>query len=268
MNLAITTALLVGVWSVVDTGAQTWAALSGTTANSGNAFSAGTVALTDNDGGSTPMFTFTNQRPGVVANSCIKVTYSGSLSATVKLYASVSGTLAPYLNVTVTRGTDLTPSFSSCSTFTPDALDYNGLGNGVLFSGTLSSFPTSYAAAISDPSASWTSGSTASYRFSVQIADINAAQGLSASSAFTWEAPVDPQRVGDPHDGTHDPRAAGQGRGLVRGGIPRRPAGPRVARGRRPVPGHVRAVREHGADPRRRRPGGREGRAPRPAAGR
>jgi hypothetical protein len=172
----------------VDTGAQTWAALSGSTANTGNAFSAGTVALTDNDGGSSPMFAFTNQRPGVVDNSCIRVNYAGSLSATVRMYASVSGTLAPYVNVVVTRGTDPSPSFKSCASFTPDALDYNGLGNGVLFSGPLSSFPTAYPGALADPAASWTSGTTASYRFSVQIADNNAAQGLSCTATFTWEA--------------------------------------------------------------------------------
>jgi hypothetical protein len=188
LNLAITMALIVGMWSVADTGAQTWAALSGSTANDGNAFSAGTVALTDNDGGSSPMFTFTNQRPGVVDNSCIRVNYAGSLAATVRLYASVSGTLAPYVNVTVTRGSDPTPAFDSCTSFTPDAINYNGLGNGVLFSGPLSSFPTTYAGALADPAASWTSGTSVSYRFSVQIADDNAAQGLSAASTFTWEA--------------------------------------------------------------------------------
>ena len=134
------------------------------------------------------MFTFTNQRPGVIANSCIKVNYSGSLSATVKLYATVSGSLAPYLNVTVTRGTDTSPSFSSCTNFTADALNYNSLGNGVLYSGTLSAFPTSYATAISDPAAGWTSATSASYQFSIQIADINAAQGLAANASFTWEA--------------------------------------------------------------------------------
>jgi hypothetical protein len=188
VNLAVTTAMVLGMWSVADTGAQTWAALSGSTANTGNAFSAGTVALTDNDGGSTSMFTFTNQRPGVVDNSCIRVNYAGSLSATVKMYASVAGTLAPYVTLTVTRGTDSSPAFDSCTSFTPDAINYGGLGNGVLYSGPLSSFPTSYAAALSDPAASWTSSTTASYRFTVQIADDNAAQGLSSTATFTWEA--------------------------------------------------------------------------------
>jgi hypothetical protein len=47
------------------------------------------------------MFTSTNQRPGVVDNSCIRVNYAGTLSATVKMYASVSdwpGTTTYYAN--------------------------------------------------------------------------------------------------------------------------------------------------------------------------
>jgi hypothetical protein len=188
VNLAVTTALVIGLWSVADSGSQTWAALSGSTANPGNAFAAGTVALTDNDGGSTPMFTFTNQRPGVIDNSCIRVNYSGSLSATVKLYAATAGTLAPYVDVTVTRGSDASPAFDACTSFTPDAINYIGQGNGIIYKGPLSGFPTTYAGAVSDPAASWTTGTSVSYRFSVQIADDNAAQGLSSTATFTCEA--------------------------------------------------------------------------------
>jgi hypothetical protein len=173
---------------VVDAGGQTWAALTGSTSNSGNTFAAGTVSMTDNDGGSTPMFTFTNQRPGVVDTSCIKVNYAGSLSATVKMYASVSGSLAPYVNLTVTRGSDPSPVFDSCTSFTADAINYTGQGNGVLFSGAVSTFPTTYAAGLADPLVGWTSSTSATYKFTIEIADNNAAQGLSAGAGFTWEA--------------------------------------------------------------------------------
>ena len=149
VKVVFSLALLIGVWSVA--GGGTYAALSGTTSNTSNAFSAGTVVLTDNDGGSTAMFNFANQRPGVTATSCIKVLYSGTLSATVKLYGTVTGTLGPYVNLVVTRGTDSTPSFSGCSGFTPDPTNYNGLGAGVLYSGTLAGYPAGYASAVSDP---------------------------------------------------------------------------------------------------------------------
>jgi hypothetical protein len=179
---------VVGLWSVADSGAQTWAALSGSTANTGNQFAAGTVALTDNDGGSTPMFTFTNQRPGVVDNSCIRVNYAGSLTASVKMYAATTGLLAPYVDLTVTRGSDTTPAFDSCTSFSPDAINYIGQGNGIVYKGPLSSFPTTYATALSDQAATWSTGTSVSYRFTVSIADDNAAQGLSSTATFTWEA--------------------------------------------------------------------------------
>jgi hypothetical protein len=187
VKLAFSVALVLGVWSVA--GESTWAALSGTTQNSGNTFSAGTVTLTDNDAAGS-MFTFTNQKPGVTSNSCIKVTYTGSVTTSaLKLYAStVTGTMAPYLNVTVTKGTDSSPSFSGCTNFTPDATNYSGLGAGVLFNGTLSTYPTTYAAGLSDPNSAWTNNTSASYKFTVSVADTDAIQGLSSAATFTWEA--------------------------------------------------------------------------------
>jgi hypothetical protein len=184
-KLALSVVLLMGLWTVA--GGGTYAALSGSTANTGNTFSAGTVTMTDNDS-TTALFAFTNQEPGVVENACIKVNYTGSVNASVKLFGSVSGTMAPYLNLTVTRGTDSSPSFDSCANFTPDATNYSGLGAGVLFSGTLSSFPTTYATAITDPDAAWTNVSSASYRFTVEVVDDNAVQGLTSGATFTWEA--------------------------------------------------------------------------------
>ncbi len=186
-KLALSVVLLLGLWTVA--GGGTYAALSGNTANPGNTFSAGTVTLTDNDS-SGALFTFTNQKPGVTVNSCIKVTYTGSVTTSaLKLYASTAtGAMAPYLNLTVTRGTDSSPSFNGCTNFTPDATNYNALGAGVLFNGTLSTYPTTYAAGLSDPTAAWTTSTSASYRFTVSVADTDAVQGLSSAATFTWEA--------------------------------------------------------------------------------
>ena len=125
-------------------------------------------------------------------NRCIKVTMSGSRDSTVRLYASVSGSLAPYVNVTVTRGTDASPSFSSCASFSADATDYLGSGAGVVYSGLLSAYPASYASGIVDPKAAtpetWSQNESHSYRFAITLANNAAAQGLSASATFTWEA--------------------------------------------------------------------------------
>jgi hypothetical protein len=185
-RLALSVVLLAGLWSVA--GPSTWAALSSSTANTGNTFSAGTVTMTDNDS-SAAMFTFTNQKPGVVEDACIRVQYTGSVSASVvKLYGTVTGTMAPYLQLTVTRGTDSSPTFDTCTNFTADATNYIGAGAGVVFNGTLSTFPTTYAAGLTDPLTPWTNVSSASYKFSVQVADNNSVQGLTSGAAFTWEA--------------------------------------------------------------------------------
>jgi hypothetical protein len=187
VRLALSVVVLTVLWSVAGPG--TFAALSGSTDNTGNTFSAGTVTLTDNDGGSTAMFTFTNQKPGVSEDGCIKVNYTGSVSApTVKLYGTVTGTMAPYLNLTVTRGTDATPSFDNCAAFVADSTNYNGLGAGVLYNGTLSGYPASYAAGLTDPVTPWTSSTSASYKFTVSVVDDNAVQGLTSGATFTWEA--------------------------------------------------------------------------------
>ena len=184
------TALVLGVFVVVS-GAATYSAFSSQTSNSGNSFSAGTVHVTDNDAG-TAMLSLSNAQPTATDTSCILITYSGTLDSTVRLYGTIAGSLASYLTLTVTRGTDSSPMFDSCSGFTPDGTDYVGAGNGVIYQGNLSAFPTSYAAGLVDPTSgspeSWTTSETHSYRFVVTLQNDNAAQGQSGTAAFTWEA--------------------------------------------------------------------------------
>lgn len=172
-------------------GAATSSAFSSTTANPSNSFAAGTVFLSDNDAGSS-LLSLSSAAPGTSASGCIKVTYGGSLPASVRLYASTTGSLAQYLNLTVTRGTDPAPSFPSCSGFSPDSSDYTGAGPGVVYSGTLSNFTasyTSFASGLADPQ-TWNANDAHSYRFTVTLPSSApaAAQGLASSATFTWEA--------------------------------------------------------------------------------
>ncbi|SDQ72204.1 hypothetical protein [Quadrisphaera sp. DSM 44207] len=184
-KLALTAAVLLGASSAI--GGGTHAALSSTTANPGNAFTAGTVRISDNDVDGA-MLTLSNARPGVPDTGCIRVTYTGSIPAPVRLHGAATGALAPYLKVTVVRGTDATPSFDSCAGFTADTTDHRGLGPGVLYSGTLAAYPTSFDTGVADPLATWPTGRSTSYRISVEVLPDNAAQGLSAGAAFRWEA--------------------------------------------------------------------------------
>jgi len=182
--------LIVAIVAAI-TGTGTYAAFSGTTSNPSNAFAAGTVALSDNDAGGS-LLSLSNATPGNSSTGCIKITYSGSLNANVHLYGSATASLPSYLTLTVTRGTDSSPSFASCSNFTADATNYIGSGAGVIYSGNLSAFPSTYAGGLVDPTsgspATWSTSDAHSYKFVVTVQNNAAAQGLSSTASFTWEA--------------------------------------------------------------------------------
>jgi predicted ribosomally synthesized peptide with SipW-like signal peptide len=191
IKLAVTLALLAVLGVAVGFG--TWSAFSSTASNAGNSFQAGTVVLSDNGPlASSPMLSFSNAKPGDSATSCINVSYTGTLPASVRLYGTTAGTgLDPYLNLTVTRGSGAA-AFADCTGFTADATNYTGAGNGVVYNGTLQGFANSYATGLVDPTsgtpAVWTNGQSHTYKFVVAVQDNNAAQGKTATQTFTWEA--------------------------------------------------------------------------------
>jgi hypothetical protein len=171
--------------------AATWSSFSRTTANPSNSFSAGTVAIGDNDAGAA-LLSLSSASPGTGSTGCIRVTYTGSLASSVHLYGSVSGSLAQYLNVVITRGTQSAPSFPSCSGFSADSTNYIGAGPGVVYSGTLASFASShhdFASGVADPG-TWTQSVAHTYQVQLTLPSgaAAAAQGLSSSATFTWEA--------------------------------------------------------------------------------
>ena len=136
--------------------------------------------------------TLTSAAPTDAETSCIKVRFDGTLSSTVRLYGTISGALAPYLTLTVTRGTDSNPIFDTCGTFTADATNYIGSGNGVIYTGALGSFPTTYAGGLVDPTSgspeTWTQNEEHIYKFVLTLGSNTAGQGQTASAGFTWEA--------------------------------------------------------------------------------
>ena len=166
-----------------------FAAFSQTTVNSGNSFAAGTVTIGDNDAGSA-LYNVSNRKPGDSVTSCIRVTYSGTLTSDVHLYtADPIGAIGPYVNLTIDAGTQPAAVFPSCTGFTADA-------GGPLFNGTLAGFSAahnSYANGVVDypgtVATSWSPSDVVVYRFTVSLQDNNSAAGLaSGSHAFTWEA--------------------------------------------------------------------------------
>ena len=159
------------------------AAFTATTSNTGNSWSAGTVVLTDDDA-SAVMFNVTNMKPGDTNTKCIKVDYTGSLAADVKMYGAVAGTgLATHLTATVEVGAGGT--FASCTGWVANATP-------VSFTGTLAAFGTTHSNFTNGLAgfAGAVATNTRTYRVTVALPSgaVNAAQGLTASATFTWEA--------------------------------------------------------------------------------
>lgn len=165
-------------------------AFSATTTNAGNTITAGTVAIADNDAGAA-MYSITNAKPGESVSKCIKVTYTGSLDADVHIYTSSTiGALGQYVELTITPGSQTTPTFPSCTGFTPDS-------GGALYTGTLANFATTkntYANGVVDYPGSgtkWAANESVVYQVTatLQSSAPEAAQGATTGAhTFTWEA--------------------------------------------------------------------------------
>jgi hypothetical protein len=174
-------------------GAATWSNLNATATNPTSSFTAGTVLIGSNSS-STALLSLANGKPGSVSTGCIQVTYTGTLPASVRLYGTGGGTgLNQYLTLVVTRGTFTgTPAAGSCTGFTADSTNYITQGAGVIYNGTLASWPATSAAALSDPTtaspATWNTSAVHGYQFQVTLQTNAAGQGLTGSESFTFEA--------------------------------------------------------------------------------
>jgi predicted ribosomally synthesized peptide with SipW-like signal peptide len=162
-----------------------FAAFSDTTSNANNQFSTGTMTIGDN--ATSPLYSVSNGKPGTPSpDHCIKITYGGSLPASVKLYRTAfSGgstpNLSTFVTLTVTKGTG---TQENCSDFSGSTQVYNSL---------LSSFATDWTSGLALTNASgnaaWGQGDAVTYKFSAEVADDNNATGLSTGThSFTWEA--------------------------------------------------------------------------------
>lgn len=181
-------AATVATLAVIATGGGTFAAFTATTANSSNRIDSGTVKV-DQHTGAVTLYSVTNQKPGDVTTKCVRVAYTGSLTANMKLYVSSGITNGTLYNIRVERGTGLTTldSTMSCAGFT--------FGSDLYPTAALGSFATSYAAGYDGKAsaATWTNGNTVDYRFTITQNDdatVNAHTTVTGSGlhTFTWEA--------------------------------------------------------------------------------
>jgi len=161
--------------SIKSTGSSSWA--SGDVVFSANS-PAGAVV------------TVTGAVAGSLGSSCVKLTYNGSLPATVKLYVSaVAGTgLQTYLGIQIRSGTG---SNADCSDFVLSTTDYNATGL-TDFTKTLSALRAAsydYSTGVSSWSATNTApDNTRTYQVSWFVLADNTATSRTVSFDLTWEA--------------------------------------------------------------------------------
>jgi len=177
---ALALAFLLVAVLVVTSSRQAFVAQSDNVANQ---VSSATITLSDNDASTAMFANVTGVMPGVNVDSCITVSYTGTVDPTaVQLYASgvPTGTLAPYLNLTVDMGTATGAAFRDCTGFVASTNVYTG---------TLSTFASAhsgYSTGVStwDPAGT---GESRTFRFRLQVQDTQAAQGLTSTFGFSWE---------------------------------------------------------------------------------
>jgi hypothetical protein len=189
LNRTLVMALVIGVLGGVAT-MGVYGLFSGTTQNPGNEITSGTVSFSDNDDGAA-LYNAGNLKPGDTVTRCIKVTYTGTLPATVRMYSPSSpGPLALYIDLTITQGTTTSSVFPGCSGFA-------ATGAGQLFAGTLQNFEqtrNTYANGLATAPGSgttWSASNALVYRVqaTLQSSAPDAAQGTSSGThAFSWEA--------------------------------------------------------------------------------
>lgn len=166
-----------------------YSAFSSTTVNPTSNWTAGTVALTDDDKNAA-LFTASNLKPGQTGQNCIAVTSTGSLASAVKLYGTAATStkdLASHIDVTITQGTG--GGFGTCAGFTPVAAAQTP----TLYAGTLAAFgtqATSFASGVGTWAPTGTTSETRVYQvtYTVNSAAPNTTQGGTASLGLTWEA--------------------------------------------------------------------------------
>lgn len=179
------TVAAVGATSAVA-GLGVFAAFTAQVTNNGNSIASGTVNLTEGSGG-VAYYAVSNRGPGSSTVSCTRVTYTGTLPSTIKLYKPTAVTNGAAFNIRIERGSGLNPAvnaFPSCTGFTAAADVYNG---------TLGAFPTTFAAAPDARGSAWAQGDFVDYRITATVVDdptpgAHQTAVTSGTHAYIWEA--------------------------------------------------------------------------------
>jgi hypothetical protein len=175
--------------------ASSSASFSGVTNNGPQSWSAGTVALTNNEGSA--LFSANNITPGYSETHCITVSSTASVPTQLKMYTSaVSATgpvdaplLSANLDVKVMEGSGgvNTPGQAGgCAGFIPDT----GQVEAPTFTGTLASFANNTSFDTGVGNFALPAGGSRQYQVTVNLpaSAPNSLQGTTAGATFMWEA--------------------------------------------------------------------------------
>lgn len=169
------------------------AAFSATTDNTNDAWATGSLALTNNGGGTTysgttaALFTENNLKPGDTGAKCITVQSGGTLAGSLKLYrGAVSGTnsaaLAAVLDVTVDAA-----AVGASTNVQANCTGYTGGSSGAVYNGTLNALPSTYAAASGTAIAAGTQRVVYRIGWTINSGATNSVQSSSAQANLIWE---------------------------------------------------------------------------------
>jgi hypothetical protein len=183
-KLLVSLLVLGALGSVVGFGA--FSAFTATTTNSGNTLSSGTVIIGQH-AGATTLYTGASKKPGDSVVGCVRITYSGSLTADVKLYVSAVSNGTVY-NLKVERGSGLSSpdNTMNCTGFSASSTAYDG---------NIGSFGTTYAGGLDGKAAAatWATNDAVDYRFTITVNDDTTPNAhitttSTGTHTFTWEA--------------------------------------------------------------------------------
>ena len=129
-----------------------YAAFSATTVDTNNAWSSGSLALTNNGGGAaysaatSATFGGNNLKPGATGTTCLTVKSVGTSAGTLAMYESAltdsSPSLGAQIKLTVTQAVTATDVLANCAAFPASGVTT------VVSNQPLSTFPTTFATAV------------------------------------------------------------------------------------------------------------------------
>ncbi|MGB8360411.1 MAG: hypothetical protein WCE80_03335 [Acidimicrobiia bacterium] len=171
------------------------AAFSAITDNTANAWTTGSLTLTNNGGGTTyaasttGIFAETNLKPGDTGAKCITVHSDGTLPGSLRMYrGAVTGTNSAALAAVLDVSVDAVV-VGAATNVQADCTGYTGGTSGAVYNGTLNAMSTTYAGATGTSVALTGGAQRVVYRigWTVNSSAGNSVQSSSAQADLVWE---------------------------------------------------------------------------------